>query len=216
MLSDPVFLVGLFGIVIGTIAVLLALRSQVENHPVGVARGTRAVLVLAVLGVLLVSGWSGWNTLRGQNDSVPPSPTSRSLSPTPTPTATPTEEPSPTPTPSLSRSITQVLTAFCQDITAMRYASAWNVYATSLQRQHTYTAVRTAWSHYNACSVASQAGDPDAISILIFTLAPGQSDQYDFTGDTFIQFTMGIENQTWKITAACHQIAEGCYAIVWG
>ena len=215
MLSDPVFLMGLFGIVIGSIAVLLALRSQVESHPVAVAQGTRIVLALAVLGVLLVSGWSGWHAL-----NIPPRNTSTSTSqtaaPTPTPTDTPTEEPLPTPTPHLSRSITQVLTTFCQDITQRLYSAAWNVYATSLQRQHTYAEVHASWSHYVSCGIASQAGDPDAISILIFTLAPGQTDQYDFTGDTFLQFTMGIEAQAWKITAACHQIAEGCFPLVWG
>jgi hypothetical protein len=213
--SDPVFQIGIVSVVVGTIALLLAVRSQVATHPVAVARGTRVVLALAVLGMLLVSGWSGWHVFSVPQKGAVIS-TSPTAAPTPTPTGTPTEEPSPTATPHLARSITQVLTGFCQDITARNYVAAWNVYATSLQRQHPYTAVRTSWSHYVSCGIASQAGDPDAISILIFTLAPGQTDQYGFTGDTFIAFTMGVENSQWKITSACHQIAEGCFALEWG
>ncbi len=216
MLSDPVFQMGIFGIVMGTLAVLLALRAQVGSHPVAVARGTRLVLVLAVLGMLLVSGWSGWNALSWQRGSAPASSPVSSLSPTPSPTATPTQEPSPTPTPHLALSITQVLTTFCAQISARNYPAAWSVYATSLQSRHSYAEVRAAWSHYTDCSVADQGGDPDAISGLNFTLAPGQTDQYGFTGETYLRFTMGIEAQAWRITAVCHQIAEGCFDLVWG
>ena len=117
MLSDPVFQVGIFGSVLGTIAVLLALRSQVGTHPGAVARGTRVVLVFGILSVLGVSGWSGGNAVSGQRNSPPASsrvsPVS-SMSPTTLPTENPTVEPTPSPTPHLTRSITQVLTTFCQ------------------------------------------------------------------------------------------------------
>ncbi len=216
IVSDPVFQVGIFGVVGGTIAVLLVLRAQVGTHPVAVAHGTRLVLALGVLSVLLVSGWSSWNALSGQRGTVPaPSPLS-SISPAAFPTAEPTAGPSPTPTPRLSRSITQVLTTFCQTITARNYPVAWSFYAKSLQSRHSRAAVFAAWSHYTACSIPEQSGDPDAISVLVFTLAPGAKDQYGYTGDTSLRFTMGIQAQAWRITTVCHHIAEGCFDLVWG
>jgi hypothetical protein len=221
ILSDPVFQFGIFVIVVGTIAVLLALRSQVGSHPVAVARGTRMVLTLGVLSVLLVSGWSGWHALptQGQRGTVPlssPSVSANSLSPSAGSLATQVQEPSPTPTPHLARSITQVLTAFCQAISARDYPAAWGLYATSLQHRHTYTAVAASWRHYTACRIPDQAYDPDAIALLTLTLAPGAKDQFGFTGDTDERFTMGIQAQAWRITAVCHIIAEGCYPLVWG
>lgn len=142
IVSDPVFQFGIFAIVVGTIAVLLALRSQVGKHPVVVARGTRMVLTPGVCGVLLVSGWSGWHALPAQEPrgTAPLSPSSSPVT-TASPSTVPTPERSPTPTPHLARSITQVLTTFCQAISARDYPAAWSLYATSLQRRHAYTAV---------------------------------------------------------------------------
>ena len=117
MLSDPVFQGGVFGSLVGTLALLLVLRTQVTTHPMAVARGTRLVVALGILSVLVVSGWSGWQTLSGQQGHAPASLPASSTSPTATPMADPTEEPTPTPTPHLAHSITEVLTAFCQEIT---------------------------------------------------------------------------------------------------
>lgn len=215
-ISDPVFQMGIFGVVVGIIAVLLVLCAQVgTTYPAAVAQGTRLVLVFGVLGVLVLAGCSGWNAPAGQKGNAPASSPVVSSSPA-GPTVEPTLEPSPTPTPHLSRSITQVLTTFCNEITARNYQAAWSLYAQRLQRRHSRAAVFAAWSHYQGCSVADQAGDPDAIAVLVFTLAPGIKDQYGFSGDTYIHFTMGIEAQAWKITAGCRQIAEGCYSLVWG
>jgi hypothetical protein len=219
VVSDPFFQMGIFGTMVGTIAVLLAMRSQVEAHPLAVARGTKLVLTLALLGLLLVTGWSGWNALsvQGQKGVVPVAAASTpvtSTSPSVGSTTEPTQEPSPTATPILSRSITQVLTDFCQAISAKQYPTAWSLYATSLQQSHTYATEVSAWNHYTACSIPEQAYDP--IALLILTLAAGASDQYGFTGDTMLRFTMGIEAQAWKMTQVCHIIAEGCYALNWG
>lgn len=146
LFSDPVFQFGIFGTIVGTIAVLLVLRSQVQSHPVAVARGTRLSLTLGVLNVLLVSGWSGWNALSAQElQNTGPTFTASSpgteASPSAGSLAAPTETPSPTPTPSLSRSIIQVLTTFCQDLNARDYSIAWNIFAVSWQCPHTYAAV---------------------------------------------------------------------------
>lgn len=178
IISDPVFQFGIFGSVVGTIALLLALRAHMGAHPVAVARGTRIVLALAVLSVLLVSGWSGWNAWAGPKGRVSASSPASSMSPTAAPTATPTPESSPTSTPHLSRSITQVLTAFCQAMAARDYPTAWSLYATSLQSRHAYTAVVAAWSQYTACSIPGQGYDPDALEVLTLTLTPGAKDPY--------------------------------------
>src|SRR5258708_7690442 len=70
IVSDPVFQIGIFGAVVGTIALLLA------------------------------SGWSSWNALSGPRGSAPASsrvPPVTSISPTALPTADPTAEPTPSP-----------------------------------------------------------------------------------------------------------------------
>jgi hypothetical protein len=219
IISDPIFQMGIFGVLVGTIAGLLALRSQARSHPVAVTWGMRLVLVLGVLSLLLLTGWAGWDTFARQGSGHPVSLVSSpvpSASPSVEPTATPTTVPSPTPTPHLSRSITQVLTAFCQALTARDYQTAWNMDAKSLQRRHSYTAVVTAWSHYSQCSIPEQSYDPDAIALLTLTLAPGIKDQYGYTGDTLERFTTGIEAHAWKITQVCHVVSEGCFALVWG
>ncbi len=217
IVSDSVWQMGIVGVVLGTIVLLLVLRTEVVNHPGAVARGTQIVLVMGVLSVLLLSGWTGWNALSRQrgSGSVVPSPVASSSS-VASPTATPTQAPSPTPTPHLARSITQVLTTFCNAITARNYQTAWSVSSTSLQSRHSYAMVVVAWGHYTACSIPDQVGDPDAIAVLTFTLAPGEKDQYGFTGDTSLRFTMGIEAQAWRIAAVCHEIAEGCFGLAWG
>lgn len=218
MLSDPVFQAGAFGSVVGSLALLLVLRAQVAAHPGAVARGTRVVLVLGILSMLLTSGWSGWQALARQRSTAPTAPpvSASRVTPIPSPTQEPTQEPSPTPTPRLAHSITEVLTAFCQQITARQYVAAWSSFATSLQQRHPRAAVFADWSRYTTCSIADQGGNPEAITVLDFTLAPGQQDQYGFTGDTFLAFTMGIQAQEWKITTVCHQVAEGCFGLEWG
>lgn len=219
ILSDPIFQVGIFGVLVGSIAGLLLLRTQVAHHPVAVARGTRLVLVLGVLSLLLLTGWAGWDARPTQGSGHLVSSASSagsSASPSTVPTATPTEAPSPTSTPRLARSITQVLTAFCQAITARNYQAAWSLYAQSLQHRHSYTGVVAAWSKYQHCSIPEQGYDPDAIELLTLTLAPGMHDQYGYTGDTDERFTMGIQAQAWKITSVCHVVSEGCFALVWG
>lgn len=219
IVSDQIFQIGIVGIIVGTIAGLLLLRTWVGTHPVAVARGMWLVLVLGVLSVFLLSGWTGWHTLSGQGSSHTVSSASSpvaSRSPSAELEATPTLVPSPTATPHLSRSITQVLTTFCQALTAQDYQTAWRVYAKSLQRHHSYTAVVAAWSHYRQCSIPEQSYDPDAIALLTLMLAPGMKDQYGYTGDTTERFTMGIEAQAWKITQVCHVVSEGCFSLVWG
>lgn len=211
--SDPVFQIGIFGIVVGTIALFLALRSQVGTHPQAVAHGTRLVLGLGVLGLAVLSGWSSWHALV---ETAHPASSAVSASSSPTVEPTPTPSPTPTATPTLSRSITQVLTAFCQAINEQDYQTAWDLYAQSLQSKHPRATVVAAWQQFEHCRIADQAYDPDALMLLVLTLAPGVTDQYGFTGETTERFTMGIEAQEWKIVSVCHLIAEGCYALKWG
>jgi hypothetical protein len=124
--------------------------------------------------------------------------------------------PTPTPTPRLARSITEVLAAFCGDISARNYLLAWNQYATALQKRHAFGEVAAAWSHFDHCSVPDQSGDPSAWTILTLTTAAGDTDRFGRSGDLDYRFTMAIENQAWKIAGVCEIMSEGCFAISWG
>src|SRR6266571_6562169 len=143
----------------------------------------------------------------------PPVPTP---SPIPSPTSTPTSIPTPTPTPRLARSITQVLTTFCDDINAQDYQAAWNQYANSLQHTHPQPETFAAWRKFTGCTIPDQSGDPSALSVLTLTFAPGYTDRYGRTGDVNYRFTMGVQDNAWKITGVCYILSEGCFPVSWG
>lgn len=203
--SAPIWLIGAPVVVLATIVVLLLMRTQVNTHPEAVARGTRLVLICGALGVLLLSGWTGWQALSQQRRTVS---ASSSLAESRLP-AEPTSAPTPTPSPRVSGTITQAVTTFCQAISTRDYQRAWGMYAVGLQQRHPRTAVVAAWSRYQQCSIPDQGGDPDAMTILTLTVAPGMTDQFGRTGATNERLTMEVQAQAWKITgsARCWQKA---------
>ena len=73
-----------------------------------------------------------------------------------------------------------------------------------------------AWGKFTRCSIPDQSGDPSAFTVLTLTFARGYTDRFGRTGDVDYRFTMGEENQAWKITGVCDILSEGCYAVSWG
>ena len=147
--------------------------------------------------------------------STAPSPVPTMVLP-PSPTSTPTSIPTPTPTPRLAHSITQVLTTFCDAITTRDYQTAWNLYARSLQHMHPQSETFAAWRTLTHCTIPDQSGDPSALTILTLTFATGNTDRFGRGGDVDYRFTMGVEDQAWKITRVCDIMSEGCFAVSWG
>ena len=125
------------------------------------------------------------------------------------PASTPTSIPIPTPTPRLAHSMTQVLTMFCDAITTQDDQTAWNQYARSLQHMHPQAETFAAWRKFTRCSIPDQSGDPSALTILTLTFATGYTDRFGRSGDVDYRFTMGVENQAWKITGVCDILSEG-------
>ena len=147
--------------------------------------------------------------------STAPSPVP-TMSPSPSLTSTPTSVPTPTPTPHLAHSITQILTTFCDAITTSDYQTAWNLYARSLQHTHPQPETFATWRTLTRCTIPDQSGDPSALTILTLTFATGYTDRFGRGGDVDYRFTMGVEDQTWKITGVCDIMSEGCFAVSWG
>lgn len=150
-----------------------------------------------------------------RTSSTIPSPVP-TMAPPPSPTSTPTSIPTPTPTPRLAHSITQVLTTFCDAITTRDYQTAWNLYARSLQHTHPQPETFAAWKKLTRCTIPDQSGDPSALTILTLTFATGYTDRFGRGGDVDYRFTMGVEDQAWKITGVCDIMSEGCFAVSWG
>jgi len=226
-LRDPI----VCGIIItaGTVMTILALRTRSVFTPEPQKwRETCWVLLGGLVMYLLISGWGMLIPSR-----APSSPTrhlqthvspiamptffpTQVIMPTQAPSPTATVAPSPTPTPMLSRSITQVLTSFCNAITSREYQTAWNQYALSLQQRHSQAEVIALWRHFTGCHFPNQDGDPSAWTLLTMSMEDGYVDQYGFVDQASYRFTMTAENDAWKVAKVCHHIAEGCYEISWG
>jgi hypothetical protein len=155
------------------------------------------------------------NVAPQRTSSTAPSPIP-TMAPPPSPTSTPTSIPTPTPTPRLTHSITQVLTTFCDAIATRDYQTTWNLYARSLQHTHPQPETFAAWRKFTHCTIPDQSGDPSALTILTLTFATGYTDRFGRGGDVDYRFTMGVEDQAWKITGVCDILSEGCFAVSWG
>ncbi|MFL5662704.1 MAG: hypothetical protein ACJ8BW_15340 [Ktedonobacteraceae bacterium] len=182
-------------------------------------RDTLTILRVWIATVLLMSGVAvalhlpdaaAQRTSSAAPSSVP------TMAPPPSPTSTPTSIPTPTPTPRLARSMTQVLTTFCDAITTRDYQTAWNQYARSLQHTHPQPETFAAWRMYIRCTIPDQSGDPSALTVLTLTFAQGYTDRFGRSGDVDYRLTMGVEGKAWKITGVCDILSEGCFAVSWG
>ncbi len=105
---------------------------------------------------------------------------------------------------------------FCDAITTQNYQTAWNLYASSLQHTHPQLETFAAWRKFTRCTIPDQSGDPSALTILTLTFASGYTDRFGRSGDVDYRFTLGVEDQAWKITGICDIMSEGCFAVSWG
>jgi hypothetical protein len=219
-LDDPIWQVLALVITLATPVLIVAVRTRdVHASEQQKRQDTLTILWGWLATFLLMSGVAVALHLPDaapqRTGSTAPSPVP-TLSATPSPTSTPTSLPTPTPTPRLDRSITQVLTTFCDAITAQDYQTAWNQYASSLQHTHPQPETFAAWRKFTRCSIPDQSGDPSALTVLTLTFAHGYSDRFGRSGDVDYRFTMGVQDKTWKITGICDILAEGCFAVSWG
>jgi hypothetical protein len=182
-------------------------------------RGTLTILRVWLAAFLLMSGEVVALHLP---DAAPQRTSSTAPSPVPIPsppslpTSTPTSISTPTPTPRLARSITQVLTTFCDAITTQDYQTAWNQYAHSLQQTHPQPETFAAWRKFTRCTIPDQSSDPSALTILTLTFAHGYTDGFGRSGDVDYRLTMGVQDKAWKIRGVCDILSEGCFAVSWG
>jgi hypothetical protein len=218
-LRDPLWQVLGAIIVLAAPFLVIAVRtrdvraSEQQKH-----RETRSVLLVCLAVLLLMSGWVAGEHLphaAPSRVSALPTPAPAPTQP-PAPLTTPTPAPTPTPTPRLARSITQVLVTFCEAINHQDYQTAWNEYARSLQHKHLQPDVVAAWRRFIHCSIPDQSADPSAIDTLTLTLGSGYTDRFGRSGDINYRFTMGIEQQAWRITGVCEIYSEGCFDLTWG
>ena len=100
---------------------------------------------------------------------------------------------------------------FCEAINHQDYQTAWNEYARSLQHKHPKPDVVAAWRRLIPCSIPDQSADPSALDTLTLTLGSGYTDRFGRCGDVDYRFTMGVQDNAWKITGVCDILSEGLY-----
>jgi hypothetical protein len=210
-LSDPIWQVLALVITLAAPVLIVAVRTgSVHASEREMRRNTLIILRVWLATFLLMSGVAVTLHLL---DAAPQ--TTSSTVPTPAltpsttraPTSTPTSIPTSTPTPRLARSMTQVLTTFCDAINQRDLNTAWAQYAQALQKERTVPPpflVRITIVH---CRV-DDVSDTSATGLLLLkTIGPnGYSDDYERD----FQFTLSVEDGAWKITQIARCLADGC------
>jgi hypothetical protein len=219
-LGDPIWQVFALVITLAAPVLMVAMRTHDMHASEQQKRRDTLIILCGWLATFLLM--SGVAVGLHLSDAAPQSTGSTKPSPVPTmatpssPTSTPTSILTPTPTPRLAHSITQVLTTFCDTITTQNYQTAWNQYASSLQHTHPQPETFAAWRMFTRCTIPDQGGDPSAHIVLTLTFARGYTDRFGRSGDVDYRFTMGVEDNAWKITGVCDILSEGCFAVSWG
>src|SRR6266700_452052 len=214
-LQDPVWRIGVGTLVIVTLFLIVAVRTRhIHISPQQKHRETVWLLLGSFTVVVLISSGVVWQHASTAPLSGTPqmSPLPSTPTPFPSPTPTPSPEPSPTPSPSLARSITQVLTTFCEALDAKKYQTAWQQYSSQLQQAHPQAETFAAWRKFAHCRIPDQSADPSAWTILTLTLVDGQTEKGRI-GDVEYRLTMRAQSNAWKITEVCQIMSEGCFAI---
>ena len=219
-LCDPIWQVLALVITLAAPVLIVVVRTRnVHASAQQKRRGTLIILRVWLAAFLLMSGVAVAlhlpDAAAQRTSSAAPSPVPTKAPPS-SPTSTPTSIPTPTPTPRLARSMTQVLTTFCDAITTRDYQTAWNQYARSLQHTHPQPETFAAWRKLIRCTIPDQSGDPSALTVLTLTFAQGYTDRFGRSGDVDYRLTMGVEDKAWKITGVCDILSEGCFAVSWG
>ncbi len=221
-LGDPIWQALALALVLVALLMLIVVRTR-DAHLSAARKRLESRVVLVVCLVVFVFISAGEMVLHSQQDSSPQAASRAAttgpttvLKASPTLTRVPSPSPTPTATPRLARSITAVLTTFCDAITQRDYQTAWLQYARSLQRTHPEAQTIAAWERYTRCNMPEQSGDPAAWTILTPTLAPGHTDRFGRSGDIDYRFTMSDQDNVWTISGICTIMSEGCFAIDWG
>lgn len=133
--GDPIWQVLALVITLAAPVLIVAVRTrdvhaseQQKRRDTLIMLGVWLVTFLLMSGVAVALHLPDAAPQRTSSTAPPPVPTTV---PPPSPTSTPTSIPTPTATPRLARSITQVLTTFCDAITTQDYQTAWKQYARS-------------------------------------------------------------------------------------
>lgn len=223
--SDPIWLVGGGSIVLASLMLLLIVRSRdVRLADIQRQRATRIVMGIGLAAVLCLGGGvllvhipraSSPGTSHRELASSRDEASTLTPSVEASPAVTPSPLPTPSPTPRFARSITQVVTTFCDALTSRDYPTAWQEYSRQLQQVHPQAETFAAWRKFAHCSLPDQSADPSDWTILTLTLVDGQTD-HGRIGEVDYQATMTAQNQAWKIASVCQIMSEGCFPISWG
>ena len=221
-LGDPIWQALTIALVLATLLLLMVVRTRDAHLSAARKRlESRLVLVVSLVVFVLISGGEillhSQQVSSSQADNRPATTMPKTVpQASPTLTSIPSPSPTPTATPRLARSITAVLTTFCDALAHRDYQRAWLQYTRSLQHTHPEAQVIAAWERYIRCSMPEQSGDPAAWTILTLTLAPGSTDRFGRSGDIDYRFTMSDQDNVWTISGICTIMSEGCFAIDWG
>jgi hypothetical protein len=220
-MSDPIWLVGGGSVVLAALLLLLVVRSS--DVRLGETQKQRVTRIMLGIGLAVVLCLCSEVLFVHVKRTSSPGAAHRELASnqkraatfTPSVEASPTVPPKPSPKPRLARSITQVVTTFCDALASRDYQTAWQQYSSQLQQAHPQSETFAAWEKFTHCSMPDQSLDPSAWTILTLTIADGQT-EHGRIGDVDYRATMTDENQTWKISAICQIMSEGCFPISWG
>lgn len=205
-LGDPIWQIGGGIILLATLVLLLAVRSP-EIHLSSWHQWlwTRIMLLICLsLFLVLSAGVVLFHGANAASTVVPEATQPTSLA---SPTPVPSPSPSPTPFPRLIPGPGQVLTTFCDAIDRQDLNTAWEEYAQALQKERAAPPpflVRITLVH---CRV-DDVSDTSATGLLLLkTIGPnGYSDDYERD----FQFTLSVEDGTWKITQIARCFSDGC------
>jgi hypothetical protein len=210
-LGDPIWQVLALVITLAAPVLIVAVRTRdAHASEQQKRRDTLAILRVWLVTLLLMSGIAlalhlPDATPQRTSRTAPPPPST--MAPTPTPTSTPTSIPTPTPTPRLARSITQVLTTFCDAINQHDLKTAWAQYTKALQKEQAVPPPPPTRITIVHCRV-DQVSETSATGYLLLkTVGPfGYTDDYERP----FQFTLRVEERAWKIAQIARCLADGC------
>jgi len=212
-LSDAIWQALTIALVLAALLMLMVVRTR-DAHLSAARKRLESRLVLVVCLVVFVLMSDGEILFHSQQ-ALPPQVSSRAATTIPTtvpqasPTLTSVPSPSPTPTatPRLARSITAVLTTFCNAIDQHDLNGAWGQYATRLQKERTESPPPHGWFKIVECSIG-EVSDTSATGLLqLQTIEPaGYADGVERP----FQFTLDVEDGAWKISQIARCFSDGC------
>ena len=210
-LGDPIWQVLAFILTLTAPVLIVAVRTRdVHASEHEMRRDTLTILRVWLVTFLLMSGVAVALHMpdaalqRTSNTAASPVPTRSSTS---SPTFMPTSISTPIPTPRLARSMTQVLTTFCDAINRHDLNTAWGQYAKALQKERAVPPPPSTRITIVHCSVDQMSDASTTGYLLLKTVGPnGYTDDYERD----FQFTLSVEDGAWKIVQIARCLADGC------